>query len=139
VELEAAIKAKLEAVLGHGRIYPDGAIPTSQTEWPCVAYEHSGNDDRITLCGRAKTRVDEFDLRVIGKTRLSVAATRRQLFEAFDGYGARGLWGGDGGIRVSGAVAKEPIADAELIEATEELIRSERVVLRVHWRVTDEQ
>jgi hypothetical protein len=133
--IEEALCKKLESVLGHTRIYPDGDIPQGQNLWPCVVFDHLGDDDRILLSGgRAKTRIDSFTLEIIGKTRASVSATRDVIKTAFSGANCAGTWGGVGGLRITGAIASEPQADAEgPIDGTEDLDRLERITLRINW------
>jgi hypothetical protein len=135
VTIEEALYAKLSQVLGHSRVYPDGDIPQGQKLWPCVVYDHLGDDDRILLSGgRARVRVDSFTLEIVGKTRASVSQTRDVIKNAFAGANCAGVWGGTGGLRITGAVASEPQADAEgPIEGTEDLDRLERLTLRINW------
>lgn len=134
--IEDALTAKLEAVLGHTRVYPDGGIPEQNEAWPCVTYDHQGDDDQISLGGtRTRVRVDEFTLEVIGPLRGAVAATRDTLKAAFCGYNARGLWGGASGVYVTGAVARDAQADADdPFDGGEDLNRRERLSLRINHK-----
>jgi hypothetical protein len=137
VTIEEAVNAKLRAVHGHARVYPDGEVPQDNRAWPVVTYEHLGDDDRVSLdAGRAGVRVDEFAVYVLSPKRADCVAGRELMKAAFAGYNAAGWWGGTGtGVYVSGAVCKDSQGEADSpFDGSEELNRSERQTLRVNWK-----
>jgi hypothetical protein len=136
VLIEQAMTSRLAGLLGHSRIYPDGMIPQGQNVWPCVVYDHAGDDNAVRLSGgRSGIRIDSFNLEIIGVNRLAVATTREQIVDAFAGSNCRGVWGGVGGIFVTGAVASDANADAvDPQDGTETLYRTERLTLKINWR-----
>jgi hypothetical protein len=131
--IEEALTIKLTAVLGYSRIYPDGAIPQGQKDWPCVVYEHAGDDDRVSLAGRrSAVRVDSFSLEFIGFQRIQLAGVREQIKTAFSGANCRGLWGA---VFVTGAIARDANSDAVAPDdGSEKLYRTERLTLTINWR-----
>lgn len=134
MRIEDAVAQKLVAVLGHSRVYPDG-IPQDQVASPCAAYRHESSSPQFYLNGgRDATEIDTFGIEIWGPDRDALGDTRDALLAAFTGRPAAGVWGGSGGVTVTGACATDASGDAiPPAHGTDDVGRSVRLTLRVIW------
>lgn len=142
--LEEALKSKLTSVLAAllpgGDIYPDAGpqpdAPEDEDETLYVVYQHAGDDNLITLDGqRPNPRIDLYTLDIYGTNRANIEAAKESLYDAFAGANCQGMWGGESGLYVEGAVASDGSADVSPdAQGGEDHDRAERVMLRIVWR-----
>lgn len=136
MRLETAVQKKLKEVLEHERVYPDAApLEISRHDKPYVIFLHAGDDEQDGLNGvESLDHRDTFQVEVWGKDRSAVVAQRDKLKRAFRGANCQGTWGGEGGLCVAGAFAKEASGDvAPADDASDRHDRAEVLRLTVIW------
>ena len=137
--IEQALAAKLTAVLAGlvgGRLYPDALPETKGPLKPSAVYQRAGDDDSVSLDGvRSPVRRDVYSVELWSARRSDGWAFREAMKAAFSGANCAGRWGGDAGVFVTGAVAKDASADtAPPLDGGDNPDRAERLTLAINYR-----
>jgi hypothetical protein len=146
--VEPGLRAKLQQVLGHARVYPD-AIPMKETpsgelqeasELPAVSYRLNAGIRHDTLDkGYTNFHTDSFLVEVFARDATECQDVRRLLFAAFKGPpkpnkpGWPDLWD-DAGPKIRWAEAVEPSGDTEFPTTdAHDLLRFVQLILVVTY------